>query len=117
MPVERELKFRVSAHNLDAVASWHIPGGKLGERSDSDLLSTYFDTAKRKLRRHGLTLRVRQNGRTHIQTVKSGNGGQFGRSEWLVQQSYRTSFDRPTTDGSIVVCCYKDNWNVNALRI
>jgi inorganic triphosphatase YgiF len=82
MPVERELKFRVSARNLDAVASWHIPGGKLGERSDSDLLSTYFDTAKRKLRRHGLTLRVRQNGRTHIQTVKSGNGGQFGRSEW-----------------------------------
>jgi inorganic triphosphatase YgiF len=72
MPVERELKFRVSAHNLDAVASWHIPGGKLGERSDSDLLSTYFDTAKRKLRRHGLTLRVRQNGRTHIQTAANG---------------------------------------------
>jgi inorganic triphosphatase YgiF len=82
MPVETELKFRVPARNLAAVANWHIPRSKLGERSDSDLLSTYFDTAKRKLRRRGVTLRVRQNGNAHIQTVKAANGAQFGRGEW-----------------------------------
>jgi inorganic triphosphatase YgiF len=82
MPVETELKFRIPARNLKAVASWHIPGGTLGERSDDDLVSTYFDTAKHKLKRRGLTLRVRQNGEKHIQTVKAANGARFGRGEW-----------------------------------
>jgi inorganic triphosphatase YgiF len=82
MAVETELKFRVAARNLRSLAGWRIPGGKTGERSDSHLLSTYFDTAKHKLRRHGLTLRVRQNGSTNIQTIKAANGAQFGRGEW-----------------------------------
>ncbi len=82
MGVETELKFRVSAHNLNALASRRIPGGKVGKRSDSDLVSTYFDTGKHKLKRHGLSLRVRQNGKKHIQTVKSATGAQFGRGEW-----------------------------------
>ncbi|TAI61776.1 CHAD domain-containing protein [Bradyrhizobium sp. Leo170] len=82
MAVETELKFRVAARNLKSLAGWRIPGGKMGERSESDLLSTYFDTGKHKLKRHGLTLRVRQNGSTNIQTIKSANGAQFGRGEW-----------------------------------
>ncbi|MCA1455645.1 CHAD domain-containing protein [Bradyrhizobium sp. BRP22] len=82
MAVETELKFSVAARNLKSLAGWRIPGGKMGERSDSDLVSTYFDTGKHKLRRHGLTLRVRQNGRTNIQTVKAANGAQLGRGEW-----------------------------------
>jgi inorganic triphosphatase YgiF len=82
MAVETELKFRVATGSLRSLAGWRIPGGKMGERSDSDLVSTYFDTGKHKLRRHGLTLRVRQNGDTNIQTVKSANGAQFGRGEW-----------------------------------
>ncbi|WP_454631462.1 CYTH and CHAD domain-containing protein [Bradyrhizobium cenepequi] len=82
MAVETELKFRVATRNLRSLAGWRIPGGKMGERSDSDLVSTYFDTGKHKLKRHGLTLRVRQNGDKNIQTVKSANGAQFGRGEW-----------------------------------
>jgi inorganic triphosphatase YgiF len=46
------------------------------------LISTYFDTAKHKLRRHGLTLRVRKAGANRIQTVKADTRGQTVRGEW-----------------------------------
>ena len=82
MAIEAELKFRVPARKLTALANSRIPGGKVGERSDSDLVSTYFDTGKQRLKRHGLSLRVRRNGNQHIQTVKSENSAQFGRDEW-----------------------------------
>lgn len=82
MAIEVELKFRVPARKLTALANSRIPGGKVGERCDSDLVSTYFDTGKQKLKRHGLSLRVRRNGKQHIQTVKSENSAQFGRGEW-----------------------------------
>lgn len=82
MAVETELKFRVATRNLGSLTGWRIPGGKMGERSDSNLVSTYFDTGKHRLKRHGLTLRVRQNGSTNVQTVKSANGAEFGRGEW-----------------------------------
>ncbi|KRR04268.1 CYTH and CHAD domain-containing protein [Bradyrhizobium valentinum] len=82
MAVETELKFRVPGRNLKALANSKIAGGKIGERSESDLVSTYFDTGKHKLKRHGLSLRVRQDGAKHIQTVKSANAPQFGRGEW-----------------------------------
>src|SRR5262249_30377938 len=59
-----------------------IAGGKVGERTESDLVSTYFDTGKHKLKRHGLSLRVRQDGEKQIQTVKWANAAQFGRGEW-----------------------------------
>jgi inorganic triphosphatase YgiF len=82
MAVETELKFRVLGRNLKALANSKIAGGKIGERSESDLVSTYFDTGKHKLKRQGLSLRVRQDGAKHIQTVKSANASQFGRGEW-----------------------------------
>ncbi|OAF04857.1 hypothetical protein AYJ54_23675 [Bradyrhizobium centrolobii] len=82
MAVEAELKFHVPARHLAALAKGRVPGGKAGTRAGSDLLSTYFDTAKCKLKRHGLTLRVRRDGHKHVQTVKSANGAQFGRDEW-----------------------------------
>ncbi|MBR0826061.1 CHAD domain-containing protein [Bradyrhizobium manausense] len=80
MGIEAELKFRIPARNLKALR--RIPGAKFGPRSETDLVSTYFDTANHKLKRRGLTLRVRQNGKTNIQTIKSANGAQFGRDEW-----------------------------------
>jgi inorganic triphosphatase YgiF len=46
------------------------------------LVSTYFDTAKHKLRRHGLSLRIRHIGDRHIQTIKTATGSQLGRGEW-----------------------------------
>ncbi|WP_027578645.1 CYTH and CHAD domain-containing protein [Bradyrhizobium sp. Ai1a-2] len=82
MAVETELKFRVATRNLKSLANWRIPGGKMGELSNSDLVSTYFDTGKHKLKRSGLTLRVRQNGKANVQTIKSANGAEFGRGEW-----------------------------------
>jgi len=82
MGVETELKFRVPARKLKMLARWQIPDGKIGERTESDLVSTYFDTGKQKLNRHGLSLRIRQAGDKHIQTIKSAPGVQFGRGEW-----------------------------------
>jgi inorganic triphosphatase YgiF len=49
------------------------------------LVSVYFDTADLRLRRSGLSLRVRRNGRTHTQTIKNDDGQAavvFDRAEW-----------------------------------
>lgn len=82
MAVETELKFRIPARSLKTLTKSQIAGGKVGERTESDLVSTYFDTGKHKLKRHGLSLRVRQDGEKQIQTVKWANAAQFGRGEW-----------------------------------
>jgi inorganic triphosphatase YgiF len=82
MDVETELKFRAPGHELQNLALGQVPGGLTGERAESDVISTYFDTAKQKLRRHGLSLRVRQVGDKRIQTIKSTSRAQFGRGEW-----------------------------------
>jgi inorganic triphosphatase YgiF len=82
MAVETELKFRIPARSLKALPKSQIAGGKVGERTETDLVSTYFDTGKHKLKRHGLSLRVRQDGEKQIQTVKWANAAQFGRGEW-----------------------------------
>ncbi|MCA6114391.1 CHAD domain-containing protein [Bradyrhizobium sp. WSM 1738] len=81
MGVETEVKFRLPRHDLSALAGLKVPGSRIGEGSESDLTSTYFDTRKRKLRRHGLVLRVRQANGKHIQTVKKASEN-FGRGEW-----------------------------------
>src|SRR5262245_49703294 len=99
MAVETELKFRVPARNLKALAKARIPGGKSGARSESDLISTYFDTSKHKLKRHGLTLRVRLQGKKHIQTVKWANDAQFGRGEWETEIK-KAAPDLGKTDGT-----------------
>jgi triphosphatase len=52
---------------------------------ENDLVSTYFDTKRQRLRRKGFSLRVRDIGGRHVQTIKySGNGsaGLFDRAEW-----------------------------------
>jgi inorganic triphosphatase YgiF len=87
MGVETELKFRVKPRKLKMLGRWQIPGGEIGERTESDLVSTYFDTGRHKLRRHGLSLRIRQAGGKQIQTIKSVPGAQFGRGEWETEIS------------------------------
>jgi inorganic triphosphatase YgiF len=82
MAVETELKFRIPGRNLKTLTKSQIAGGNVGERTESDLVSTYFDTGKYKLKRHGLSLRVRRDGEKQIQTVKRANAAQFGRGEW-----------------------------------
>jgi len=59
MNPEAELKFRVEQGQLKSLAEMNIAGLRLGKAQDRHLTSTYFDTPKHKLRRHGLTLRVR----------------------------------------------------------
>ena len=82
MAAETELKFRVPGRKLKALEKPRIAGAKSSEASTSDLVSTYFDTAKHKLKRHGLTLRVRYDGHNYVQTIKSGAGPQLERGEW-----------------------------------
>ena len=89
MAVETELKFNVPAARLKALAKPRFRGGKIGTPSEHDLVSTYFDTAKHKFKRHGLTLRVRRDGNNYVQTVKSANGAQFGRDEGNENQGQR----------------------------
>jgi inorganic triphosphatase YgiF len=82
MSLEPELKFRTAPRKLSALANVRVAGARNGKRSERDLLSTYFDTKKHKLRRCGLMLRVRQADGNCIQTVKAAETGSFARGEW-----------------------------------
>jgi triphosphatase len=82
MASETELKFRVPPRKLTSLVNARIAGGPVEDGSRQELVSTYFDTGKHKLRRHGLTLRVRRAGGEYIQTVKSTNAGRLARGEW-----------------------------------
>jgi len=66
-------------------ASPLLKGATTLESKPADLVSTYFDTNKLKLRQHGLSLRVRRIGSRLVQTVKqehNGNAALFTRGEW-----------------------------------
>ena len=90
MGVETEIKFRMPKRHLGPSSRLTVPGCKIGKRSESDLLSTYFDTPKHKLKRRGLLLRVRQTDGKHVQTIKKTSGAQFGRGEWETEIGGRT---------------------------
>src|SRR5262245_29706139 len=84
MEKEIELKLRVAPDDITVlrnhpqfVRAFHSP-------VHSTLKSVYFDSDDRSLRERGLTLRVRQNGTNHIQTIKAVTQGSdwFQRSEW-----------------------------------
>jgi triphosphatase len=50
-----------------------------------ELVSTYFDTAKTKLRKRGVSLRIRRMGDRHIQTIKrdrADDRAALSRDEW-----------------------------------
>ena len=82
MSVEAELKFRVAPRTLSSLAKARLAGARRGDRSEQNLVSTYFDTTKYRLKRNGLTLRVRQAGKNYIQTIKAGTSGALARGEW-----------------------------------
>ena len=82
MTTETELKFRVSPRKLSSVLRHRNSRGTRRDKSEQSLVSTYFDTRKHKLRRHGLTLRVREVDGLHVQTVKAGRSGRVTRGEW-----------------------------------
>src|SRR5262249_54207296 len=67
----------------------------------NDITSTYFDTKGSKLRRHGVTLRVRRNGAKYIQTIKGQNGAspalsRFEREEEVASARPRLKYAKDT---------------------
>jgi inorganic triphosphatase YgiF len=80
MTAETELKFRLSPRELSSVL--RSRKGQRRGRSEQMLVSTYFDTRKHKLRRHGLILRVREVDGRYVQTVKAAGSGTLTRGEW-----------------------------------
>ena len=92
MSVEAELKFRIAPRKLSSLTKARLAGARRGHRSEQTLVSTYFDTTKHKLKRNGLTLRVRQAGDKYVQTVKAGTSGALARGEW------ETELDGATPD-------------------
>lgn len=82
MTTETELKFRIAPRKLSSVLRDGGLRGRSRARSEQILVSTYYDTNKHKLRRHGLTLRIRKTEGRYVQTVKAGGAGGVTRGEW-----------------------------------
>ena len=83
-PKEIELKLQVAPQDI-AVLKNHPSFARAFEGLTPERLdSVYFDSDDRKLRDHGLTLRVRQIGDKRVQTIKSLSEGSYTieRSEW-----------------------------------
>ena len=74
---EFELKFQVPAERAAAVEA----ALQRGAVERTRLRARYFDTPDQALALHGLVLRVRQEGREHVQTVKGPGRGGFERLE------------------------------------
>ena len=80
--METELKLDLAPEDAARLLRAPVLAGKVETRR---LVSTYFDTADQDLRRAGLTLRVRKDGRRRLQTVKAEGpaaAGLFARPEW-----------------------------------
>jgi len=82
-PREIELKLEVAPASLPALKKVPLLRSLKAPPRRTSEVSVYFDTDKHKLRRNGLTLRVRRVGDRHMQTIKvDGNSASFERDEW-----------------------------------
>lgn len=82
MNVEREIKFRLSSSAARRVWRLVRPATPPERRS---VYSVYYDTSAQNLRRAGMALRVRRDGRRWLQTLKAEletHGGLAVRGEW-----------------------------------
>lgn len=83
MGVERELKFEVAPRSLHKLAASRVLPRTAQLSRHKYLVSTYFDTPGLLLKKNGVSLRVRQDGKKHLQTIKTANGAVApGRGEW-----------------------------------
>ena len=86
MAHEVELKLEVSSGAARQV--FQLPWLRklaTGPVKRQHLASVYFDTQQTTLRDHGLSLRIRRQGKKSLQTIKAdagGTAGAFGRNEW-----------------------------------
>lgn len=85
-PREIELKLDVPAEQMTRLRQLPLPLVKrAGPGKRETLRSVYFDTDKHKLRKRGVSLRIRHEGDRRVQTVKQQRGdsaGLFMRNEW-----------------------------------
>jgi triphosphatase len=85
-PREIELKLELPVHSLARLLrSPLLRNTRKGTQQSASLVSVYYDTRNRKLRRHGLTLRVRRTGPHYTQTVKGerhAGSALMDRFEW-----------------------------------
>jgi inorganic triphosphatase YgiF len=84
-PREIELKLEVPEYLPRLTASSLLRKASRSAAKPVNPVSVYFDTDKLQLHQKGLSLRVRQIGRHHVQTIKqenSGNTALFARGEW-----------------------------------
>ncbi|RZS79275.1 inorganic triphosphatase YgiF [Phyllobacterium myrsinacearum] len=83
-PVEIELKLRAPAGMLDDIrASAAVQQAARNKGLIRRLEATYYDTSDHRLFAAGLSLRVRREGRHHVQTVKRAAAhGSLQRNEW-----------------------------------
>ncbi|QBE66736.1 CYTH and CHAD domain-containing protein [Pseudoduganella lutea] len=84
--METELKLTVAQGDLDRLRDHALLAGMAGATPEEhQLRDTYYDTPRLDLWHNGLTLRVRADGDTWIQTVKTASAGSAGlheRGEW-----------------------------------
>jgi triphosphatase len=77
---EWELKFELDTTDADRIAAHPLLAASAAEMRT--LTSVYFDTEDFALRNAGVSLRVRDTGRGHVQTIKAGGRALFDRPEW-----------------------------------
>jgi inorganic triphosphatase YgiF len=83
---ELEVKLELAPGDLHALNKVPLFRAAKAKPARSTDVTVYFDTDKQKLRRHGLMLRVRRQGRRYTQTIKAtANSGVFQRDEWEVE--------------------------------
>ena len=82
-PLEVELKLELSVAALPQFRKLPLIRELAASAKRSVQVSVYFDTDTHKLRRHGLTLRVRRVGDRHTQTIKATRDSNIlARNEW-----------------------------------
>ena len=99
MGSEVELKLEIAGEAADELERAGLLGPSLGHAL---LHATYYDTPDRRLRRRGLTLRIRREGKRLVQTVKTAHpaAGLFDRGEWeLTVPQWRPVIDERTPLG------------------
>lgn len=84
MPTAKEVEVKLQLPSASAARLRQVPWLRDadGGAQKQNQVSVYFDTESLKLRKHGLTLRVRHVGDRYVQTIKADNGGLFERGEW-----------------------------------
>ncbi len=92
MAAKAEIKFRVPARNVKAVASWHVPRGKLGGRSDSAGARPACRSGRERSSHHGRQKRALAYARRRL---KPKNGG-FWSAQFCGEMAHPTRFERVT---------------------